>query len=86
MSKAIKHLTTLCEQLAAYDRVTHWTISMRFFGKGDFFQKLSAKRDIRTATYEAALQKFTDTWPEDLAWPEGVPRPAPTEPEVRDAS
>lgn len=86
MSKAIKQLIKLSEQLAVHEGVTHWTISMRFFKKGDFFKNLTAKRDIRTATYEAALQKFTDAWPEDLAWPGDIPRPAPTQTEVRDAS
>lgn len=73
-----KHaLITLSERLAAHQGVTHFAISMRALGKGDFFKKLSqpgAGCHIRTA--ERLLRWFSENWPADLEWPRDVPRPA----------
>jgi hypothetical protein len=65
-------LRHLCEHLGK----SHWAISMRIFAKGDFFQKLLAGGDCRTSTAERALQWFSDNWPDDLAWPRDIARPA----------
>lgn len=43
-------LITLAELLAAHQCVTHFAISMRALGKGDFFKKLKGGGDCRTAT------------------------------------
>ena len=73
-----KHeLLTLAETLAAHQGVTHFAISMRALGKGDFFKKLKvpgAGCHIRTA--ERLMRFFDETWPADLPWPEEVRRPS----------
>lgn len=72
-----KHaLTTLAEMLAAHQGVTHFAISMRALGKGDFFLKLLAGGDCRTATAARVLAWFADNWPADLEWPADIPRPS----------
>lgn len=76
MTRSTQQLIDLAEQLAAHEGVTHWAISMRMFRKGDFFARLRKPgRDIRMATYENTLRKFSEVWPSDLEWPAGIPRP-----------
>lgn len=54
----------LCEHLGR----SHWAISVRIFGKGDFFRRLIDGGDCRTSTADRAMQWFSDNWPDDLAW------------------
>jgi hypothetical protein len=68
-------LITLAETLAAHQGVTHFAISMRALGKGDFFKKLIAGGDCRTATAARVVTWFADHWPRDLEWPRDIPRP-----------
>lgn len=68
-------LTTLAETMAAHQGVTHFAISMRALGKGDFFKKLMAGGDCRTATAARVLDWFSDNWPSDLEWPRDIARP-----------
>jgi hypothetical protein len=51
-------LITLADTLAAHQGVTHFAISMRSLGKGDFFKNMKEKgADCRTKT--AAMLIFT---------------------------
>lgn len=77
MSMAKSQLLDLAERLEQHDGVTHWAISMRLLGKGDFFSNLRKPgRDLRMGTYERLLAAFSSCWPEDLEWPADVPRPS----------
>ena len=78
MRTARQNLIELARVLASHQNVTHWAISMRLFGKGDFFKRLldNENADVRTRTYKSALKKFADAWPRDLEWPADIPRPA----------
>jgi len=77
MSSARKNLLRLAELLSNDGNVTHWAISMRLFGKGDFFRNLQRGSNPRSDTYEKALGLFSRAWPQDLEWPRDIPRPAP---------
>ncbi|WP_126975544.1 hypothetical protein [Frigidibacter oleivorans] len=68
----------LADTLAQHDGVTHFAISMRAFGKGDFFKGLKEGGDCRTATAARLMQWFSDHWPADLDWPRDIPRPQKT--------
>ncbi|MBA3908312.1 MAG: hypothetical protein C0524_00210 [Rhodobacter sp.] len=69
-------LLHLAQTLAAHESVGHFAISMRIFGKGDFFHNIIAKgADCRTRTAERVLTWFADNWPADLEWPRDIPRP-----------
>lgn len=76
---APQHLVALAAALAAHQGVTHWAISMRVAGKGDQIDRLVRGTDVRVATYVKLLRRFSEVWPADLDWPEGVPRPDPAE-------
>ncbi len=69
-------LIILADMLAAHGGVTHFAISMRALGKGDFFAKLKAGGDCRTGTAAKLMLWFADNWPADLEWPRDIPRPA----------
>ena len=69
-------LLTLAKTLAAHENVTHFAISMRALRKGDFFKKLEAGGDCRTATAARLLDWFDRNWAEDLEWPRDIPRPS----------
>lgn len=69
-------LITLAEVLAAHQGVTHFAISMRALGKGDFFKNLKEHdRDCRTRTVGRLMEWFDQHWPADLEWPRHIPRP-----------
>lgn len=68
-------LITLAEALAAHESVTHFAISMRALGKGDFFKKLIDGGDCRTKTAKKLMNFFDQSWPADLEWPADIPRP-----------
>ena len=72
-------LITLAEELASHQGVTHYAISMRALGKGDFFKKMiELGHDCRTRTAERLMHWFSDHWPDkELDWPADIPRPPP---------
>ena len=70
-------LITLADALASHQGVTHFAISMRALGKGDFFKKLKDGGDCRTTTAAKVLAYFDSHWSPDLEWPRDIPRPTP---------
>lgn len=69
-------LITLAETLAAHQGVTHYAISMRALGKGDFFKNLRDNgADCRTLTAAKVVRWFDANWLTDLEWPRSIPRP-----------
>lgn len=47
---------------------------------GRFFKDISqrpgqAPRSVRRPTFDRVVQAFSDIWPDDLAWPQDIPRP-----------
>lgn len=70
-------LVRLCDAFADHDSVTHWAVSVRTTGRGDFFQGLKTGAGCTLATYERLISRFDAIWPEDLEWPGDVPRPDP---------
>ncbi len=68
-------LITLADMLAEHQGVTHFAISMRALGKGDFFKKLKDGGDCRTVTAARLMGFFHESWPADLEWPRDIPRP-----------
>lgn len=69
-------LIILADTLAKHQGVTHFAISMRALGKGDFFKKLKGGGDCRTATAARVLAWLDQYWPIDLAWPADISRPS----------
>lgn len=47
--------------------------------QGALFKKLDAGGSCTIDTYDKAMRWFSDNWPDDLPWPEGIFRPPPSE-------
>lgn len=78
-----EQVLALGDDLAAHDGVTHWAISMRLMGKGDFLARLKAGKSSRLSTLRRALHRIAAIWPADLPWPADIPRPDPNEGDAR---
>ena len=51
------------------------TVSTRIAGSGDLFTRLGNGSTITIRRANQLAKRFSDVWPEDLSWPEGVERP-----------
>lgn len=69
------HLLPLARLWAAHDGVSHWAISHRLTGKGDFFHRLEKGQTCRLPTARRVLALMAQRWPADLPWPADIPRP-----------
>lgn len=76
MSRALENLFHLADVLATFENITHWAVSMRVAGKGNFIDRLRKGGDCSTKVYERTINAFSDGWPQDLEWPRHIPRPA----------
>lgn len=43
---------------------------------GKRLQNIASGRDLNTATFERAMQWFSDNWPDGAVWPADIPRPS----------
>lgn len=54
-------------------------VSREIFDRGGQLDDLtSGRRDLSTATFERAMQWFSDNWPEGANWPNLIWRPHPS--------
>jgi hypothetical protein len=74
-----QHLTALCDAYANHMSITHWRVSFLVRGDGSFFKRLKDGSTCTLKTFRKSIQWFSDHWPEDLEWPEGIPRPSKSE-------
>jgi hypothetical protein len=75
-------LITLAETLSKFIDRSEATISNKCAGHARLFSRLRQGQGCGVDTYKNALLFFSDNWPEDLAWPKGINRPAPTKKKV----
>lgn len=54
-------------------------LSTIVFNRGAKLDGIANGGDLATATFEKAMQWFSDHWPEKLEWPEKIPRPERTQ-------
>ena len=54
-------------------------VSTIVFNDGKILDRLRTGADITVGRAERAIQWFSDNWPAELTWPQGVPRPKPAE-------
>jgi len=76
-----KILFKIQQAYSAHYGLTHWAVSYRIFGHGDFFHRLMKKdqSSCTIRTFDRAVSWFSDSWPENLAWPDDIPRPSKKE-------
>lgn len=47
-----------------------------------FFSRIQAGKGFTIGTFDRVVAWFSNNWPDDRAWPEGIERPAPAKGEV----
>lgn len=55
------------------------TISTKLFNGGGRLAAIAAGGDLNTRNFENAMCWFSENWPSDLEWPNGVRRPQMTD-------
>ena len=69
-------LLTLFECYCQRAKLSQARVSTLVFNHGGRIARIRAGRDFTVGSYERALRWFSDQWPEELSWPEGIPRPS----------
>ena len=78
MENATSNLLELASLLGTHTNVSHWRVSFLATGNGQFFRNLKDGKTCTTKTAAKVMQWFSDNWPDDLAWPRDIARPAKT--------
>ena len=76
----MSHRDTILHLFTLYCAVTGRSparVSTLVWNHGARHRQIVAGADLRTRTFERALRWFSDHWPEELAWPQGIARPVP---------
>lgn len=74
-----QHLLTILETYARERGLAPSYVATQCFGSGTMYRRLVDGADITVSRLEAAASWFSDRWPEDVPWPEGIARPAKSE-------
>jgi hypothetical protein len=72
IASIISVATAYCEA----NRLSLARVSTVVFNDGKALTRLAAGGDLTTRSFERAMAWFSANWPEGLAWPDGVERPA----------
>ena len=73
------HIVCLAELLAAHRDRSPSTVCRWASGDGALYARLRNGKAITTHRAARLVQWFSEHWPDDLAWPADVPRPATAE-------
>ena len=73
-------LLVLARTLAAHRGISLARLATIVANDGRFFTQIETGRSPTIRTYRKASGWFSEHWPEDLVWPDGVPRLAVTTP------
>lgn len=71
----IADLVTLADTYGRHAEIEEKTVSSRVFADSKKLSALRTGSDITVGRFNAAMQWFSDNWPEAVDWPEGVVRP-----------
>lgn len=71
-------LLTVSETYARAVGRSEARVSTIVFGSGNSISRLRTGADMGSERLHNGLQWFANNWPVDTAWPDGVPRPAPS--------
>jgi hypothetical protein len=73
----IDELITAARIYAAAEGVELKTVSWRVFGDAKKLDAITkAGADLQTRRFEGAMRWFSANWPDTVAWPSDIPRPA----------
>lgn len=69
-------LLTVSDLYCTAAGVSRSRVSTIVLSGGRRLDRIEGGGDVSTATFERAMQWFSDNWPEAADWPSGVSRPA----------
>lgn len=73
----ISQLITVADAFCDARRLSRRRVSTLVFNDGKRLTRLADEgRDLHTGSFEHAMRWFSSNWPEGVAWPSDVPRPA----------
>jgi len=70
-----RDLIALVERFCAATGKSESRVASLIGGTGVFYRRLRAGGDCSATVYQRALQWFSDHWPAETEWPEGIDRP-----------
>lgn len=71
-----KHLLILAGLYGEHLALSHWRVSYLVRGDGQFFKRLENGKSCTLKTAASVMDWFDKNWPDDLAWPKDISRPA----------
>lgn len=75
MSNLLAQLLSVSEAYCATSGIGRQRLSTLMLGAGHRLETIAAGGDLKTGTYEKALQWLSDNWPDGAEWPVGIERP-----------
>jgi len=72
-----KRLLTVATRYADATNLSLARVATLITGGGVFFKRLEEGRGCTVDSYENCLQWFSNHWPSEATWPDGVARPEP---------
>ena len=71
-----QHLVALIDAYAAAKALSPSRVTTIVLGSGSMDRRLRAGKTITVDRFEKAVAWFDAHWPNDLPWPQGLPRPS----------
>lgn len=81
-----QHLLGLIDAFAAAKGLSGSRVTTLAMNSGSVYRFLREGKDITVGRLESAVRWFSDNWPADLPWPEGIARPAAKAPNEGEAA
>jgi len=76
----------LCTAYEEQTGLSRARLSTVLLSRGTRLQQLRDGGDIGSRRLDAAMQWLSDNWPADAVWPDDIPRPAPSAPDLPEAA
>jgi hypothetical protein len=80
-----QNIADLIQHLATARGWTETYASRMSAGSGDLLCRLRAGNSVTLRRANTIVQRISELWPEDLAWPDGIERPQPDKTPTRAA-
>lgn len=77
-----KNLVDLAASYSSATGASYASIGQLCMKDNTFFSRIMAGSGFNIGTFDRVVEWFSDNWPVDCAWPDGVERPASAKDEV----
>ncbi len=70
------YILLLASKYSAHTGIGETSLAQSVMNDRSFFRDIRSGRSNTIKTYTSVLQWFSDNWPDGLAWPDEIERPA----------